>query len=540
MIQIVIDSRLRFALADAPEDFVASLHESFTYNNPKAQQMTAMGRYHSEPDTISTFTEDDDELTLPRGGLSRLRDACDEFDVDFEIVDNRSMGAPGVTGSFIDPWQIGLDLFPEYKRIPWDHQKGLIEAALAKQQLLARSPTGSGKTDAVLNLISQTQVPSIVIMWDTGLLKQWQERIEEVFGVPPKEQGLIRGSTFRLRALTLAMQQTLTRWSDEKWARLQHDGGSVFGGVYCDEVQRYAASTFTNILDRFDCHFRVGVSADERRKDRKTFLIYDQFGRVGYEVKKKELVAKRIIHDVECYIMPTSFEAQWYVDALEAAKDKDNPATYDPRAFGQLLSEMEADDDRNALAVHLITEAVRAGLPSLSFTHYVDHARKIDAAVTAAGMRSGLALGGADWASTFDATVEGLREGTLDVGCGTFGKLGVGHDIPTVAAGVAVTPVHNNRPFADQVKGRICRTSEGKQNARIIVMWDRRVFGLNPLYNLKRWNEVCRVWNEWTERWQDVGDYIREVSNERPAITTAATSSTPDGLFQSASQVRRR
>ncbi len=541
MIQVTIDNRLRMHADDLPDKLRDELQGTFTHKNPEYGRLVAMGHpFNNEPTEYvmwKTAGPDDEEFSLPRGGMQKLRDAFDKHDLDYEVVDNRSKGYAAVTGSWVDPWQIGMDLFPKHKLVPWDHQVEIVECGMQYGQTLIRSPTGSGKTSALLRMIVESQLPSLVIMWDSGLLKQWQERIEEELGIGVADQGIIRAKKFRLKPITLAMQQTLAKWDDAKWQRMWRQDPEtglwkcVFGGVYCDEVQRYAAKTFVHQVDRFDCEMRVGVSADERRKDRKTFLIYDMFGPLRLKIEKKRLVEKRIIHEVECYVVPTNFQAEWY-----RLKKEDNILELADNA--RLLKEMQADDERNALAVHLIEECVRAGLPTLSFTQFVDHARKLDLALTEKGIASGLALGGADWEEVFDETIAQLRSGALQVGCGTFGKLGVGHDIPTVAAGIAVTPVHNNRGFLGQVKGRICRTTQGKENARIIVLWDRLVYGDLPLFNLKRWNEVCRVWDEWDSRWKDIGVYLKETRyGERSGGTTSATAQ--EDIFKAANPAER-
>lgn len=530
MIEVTVSNRLVMRLDELSPEMDEWLREKFTHKNPAHSKMKHFGhKYTSEPEFIETWRvdsqgSDSEMLSLPRGGMQKFREACDVFDVDYSVIDNRSKGDQFRFGSYVDGWQIGTDLFPLHNVVPWDHQQMIVETGLKYGQALIRSPTGSGKTTGVLRLIAATQVPSLVIVWDTALLKQWQERILKELGIPVSKQGLIRGSTFRLAPITLAMQQTLTRWEDKKWDRFFVGGRGIFGGVYCDEVQRYAASTYTGQIDRFDAFYRIGVTADERRKDGKTFIIYDMFGPVRYEVKKKDLVKKRIIHDVECYVVPTNFTAEWF------AKKREN-GEQDLSDNRRLLEEMMNDDERNELAVSLIEECVQAGLPTLAFAQYVEHAHKINEALVDNGVASGLALGGTEWEQTFQETIDGLRNGQLQVGCGTFGKLGVGHDIPTVAAGVAMTHVHNNRSFLGQVKGRICRTTEGKQNARIIIMWDRMVFGDTPLYNLKKWNDVCRVWCEWTKQWMDVSDYLKE--KRHVAQIKSAPSSTAT-LFKSA------
>lgn len=663
MIQVIVDNRLRMHADDLPTSFRESLQEAFTHSNPQYAMLKSMGKYPpaSEPKEYvmwRTYGPDDEEFSLPRGGMQKLRDAFDEFDLDYELVDNRSMGSPNHTGgSYVDSWQLSGDLFPAHKLVPWEHQTEMVAAANQYGQILMQAPTGSGKSSAIIKHIAEAQVPALIIMWDSGLLtKTWQPRLEAELGIAIKDQGLIRGPKCILKPVTLAMQQTLARWTPEKWERLFFKNANngltqcIFGSVYADECfeadtpvlmsdggtkriadvqvgdvtmvggmvwdtmvrdyagdvyglngslvtsehpvattngwvpiskirgddivwdaagelrrccarvsrssrpltrvynietehnvyvaastlvhncQRYAARTFIDFIDRFDCHYRIGVSADPKRKDRKTFIIYDMFGKVRHEVSKQELVKKRIIHDVECYVVPTNFRAEWWVKLKE--DDLLDPITDRKR----LLDEMAVDEERNELAVHLIEQCVQAGLPTLAFTQWVDHARRLDAMLTAKGIASGLALGGKDWEAVFNETLDQLRDGKLQVGCGTFGKLGVGHDIPTIASGVAVAPIHN-KGFLGQVKGRICRTTQGKENARIIVMWDRLVFGDAPLPNLRAWNDVCRVWNEWDNRWQDIHDYMKEMKHGIRQ-STSTTAASEDDLFQSANASR--
>ena len=681
-IEVTIDSRLRMPSAAIPPVALEAMQAAFTYDNPKAKQLENMGRrYHKEPAIYRMWRQGGGEFSLPRGGLAKLRAIFDEFNIDYQLIDKRSKGNPSVTGSWVDGWQLGFDLFPQHKLVMWAHQNEMVAAAKKRSQILMRSPVGSGKTSAVIKLISEAQVPALVIVYDEDLLVQWQERIEEELGTPIADQGIIQGPKCVLKPITLAMQQTLNRWKEPKWEQI--DG--VFGMVVCDECfeastpilmadgsykeikdvqigddvavggkvldtmhrrhvgqlyslngslvtsehpvataagwipisklrgdditwhagegghrvgreqpqhagpsgvgraqdilpriegvvgveipgagrlrqghptvqassvtavevynleternvyvaagalvhncQRYAASTFTKLIDRMDCWYRVAVTADERRKDKKTFIIYDMFGKVEHEVDQDRLVRDGIVHEVEVFVMPTAFTCPWYVQRRESRR-------IDAQDFNKLLDEMAADQERNALAIRMVRQCVDVGLPSLVFTHRVNHARELAGILTNVGYGTGMALGGKEWNQQFKQTVKGLRGGTLEIGCGTYAKLGVGHDIPSVAAGVCVTPVHTNRSFMGQVKGRICRTTKGKQNARIILLWDRLVFGNGPLTNLRKWNKVCRVWCEWDERWKPIDQYMREHKNGRSATTTKATDPDQADLFE--------
>lgn len=771
MLKVICDNRLRLVsglTAEVSADLIAEL----TYKNPQHYKLVALGYKHNvEPKTIAMWSRESGVLTLPRGAMQILRNVLSAHGVEYEVEDRRTAGDASVTGSYLDPWGLkpGCE-FPPHKLVMWDHQRKIVDAIKTYQQCLLRSPTGSGKTSAVIAAIVELGVPALVIMWDSGLLKQWQERIVSELGIPVHEQGLIRGPVCRLKGITLAMQQTLHTWTDTKWdqilpvfglvacdecfaagtAVLMADGsllniedvregdevaiggkvlgtmsrwyegsfigigdalatsehpvatergwvnaedleaadivyfdpehstrmhrmpkevetgqsarsvsevstckssqgleqgiewrssggeqvqgeesvrreqgsdqgcdeqtgdegttsdcgvdsatdtvlrsggqgaesprseegllpvvarvagatlpgacrlqasrcgvqGSsvgagfvynletecgvyVAGGVLVHNCQRYAASTFTKQVDRLPAKYRVGVSADERRKDGKEFVIYSMFGQVKLEVSKKELVDKQLIHEVEVFVVPTAFNAPWYAESIEVRKDAVTDGKRiktSPQNFTSLITEMQQNKARNQLALSMIKECVDAGLPTLTFTHRVDHAKMLDAMVSGQGIAGGLALGGDDWSDQFDATVAGLRDGSLMVGCGTFGKLGVGHDIPTVAAGIVVTPVHNNRAFFGQVKGRICRTSQGKQNARVIVLWDWKVFGLVPIFNMRKWNSVMRVWCEWDKRWKDVDTFLLEVKRNGRYSTTkdSPEESTIGGLF---------
>lgn len=535
MLKVVCDNRLRLVSGLTPE-VRTDIANELTFNNPQHQKLVALGfKYNNEPKSYQMWRTEGGVLTLPRGAMHILRSVLDKHGIDYEVDDRRTLGDASITGSYQDPWGLkdGCE-FPEHKLVLWEHQREIVDAILTYEQVLLRSPTGSGKTSAVIAAIAEIGVPALVIMWDSGLLKQWQERIEAELGIPVREQGLIRGQKCRLKGITLAMQQTLAQWDDKKWQRIL----PVFGMVACDEVQRYAAKTFTEQVDRFPAKYRVGVSADERRKDGKQFVIYSMFGQVRHEVSKQRLIDKQLIHEVEVYVVPTSFSAPWFEESREArrvAEEEGEKVSTDPQEFTNLITEMQNSKARNQLALSMITECVKSGLPTLTFTHRTDHAKILDNLVSGQGIESGLALGGDDWSAEFDATIAGLRDGSKMVGCGTFGKLGVGHDIPTVAAGIIVTPVHNNRAFFGQVKGRICRTSKGKQNARVIVLWDWKVFGMVPIYNMRKWNSVMRVWCEWDKRWKDVDTFVGEVRrNGRYEITAAKNTpeeSTIGGLF---------
>jgi len=89
----------------------------------------------------------------------------------------------------------------------------------------------------------------------------------------------------------------------------------------------------------------------------------------------------------------------------------------------------------------------------------------------------------------FQTDLAALLAGRLKVAAGTFDAIGVGHDLPAIRAGVAATPISSgNRQFFGQVRGRICRSAEGKDDAFLYYLLDKNVFP-RQVHRLWDWND---------------------------------------------------
>jgi superfamily II DNA or RNA helicase len=329
-------------------------------------------------------------------------------------------------------------------------------------------------------------------------------RLDKELGLAKRDVGLIRGKTFRIEPVTMAMQQTLWKLPDDAWREINR----VFGVVVCDEVQRFAARTFLQCVDRFAARYRVGISADETRKDKKEFLTYDVFGGVAASVTQDRLVEAGLVHEVAVRVLPTDFRADWYVEHRERWRDKEDDEVEQPPDYKRLLDEIEVDDDRNQLAMDWALTEAGLARNVLVFSQRREHCRRLNVRAVEAGYGGGLLLGGDDPndVAEFARVVARVDAGEQRVACGTVQAIGQGHDWPSIHRGVVATPVANKQSWG-QVRGRICRTTDGKKDAAVYYLWDRHVFGDVPLRNLKRWNKDVSV-ND-GKRWVDVGDYLK-------------------------------
>jgi len=223
--RVVVDNRVRVhgRIAAAVRE---RLEAEFSHANPKRAALEGMGySARGEPAVIRTWRDEDESLTFPRGGLARVREALRSAGVEYRVEDRRQPGV--VSGGGI----------PDLLQQPWPFQDEAARAMLARENCLLRAPTGGGKTSVLISLIARLKVPSLVVVWNAGLFDQWRERLVKELGIDAGDVGVISGGKWRLKPVTVAMQQSLAA------RELQPELLEYFGLVGCDEVQRAASDT---------------------------------------------------------------------------------------------------------------------------------------------------------------------------------------------------------------------------------------------------------------------------------------------------------
>ena len=236
------------------------------------------------------------------------------------------------------------------------------------------------------------------------------------------------------------------------------------------------------------------------------------------EVSRKELEDRGIVHDVELRVVPTGFRAPWY-EALEGVERAD------PEHYRRLLEALVADPARNAIAVDLACAEAAQEETVLVFSIRVEHCRLLRADVARREPRVGLLVGEASAGveDDFEATRQGLAAGAIRVGVGTYQAAGTGVDLPSVSRGICTTPIHTNRQFFGQVRGRICRIDRSagaeKRDAKLFYLWDEKIHGLSALRNLTGWTRrsLVLVGGAWVDArvWLREQEAANEAKQER-------------------------
>jgi len=512
--KLIIDNRVRVLASELTPGAVERLKTAFEHENHHRRALERMNvPTYGEPHTIVTweacspagsgwcarkrnYKQPDLHLTFPRGALGRVRECLANEGVDWTIEDRRTLGKP-LTGSLPEP---SVELR--------GYQEEMVQAMLERQNCIVRGGTGCGKTEGGLAFLQRADVRGLVIVWSSALFEQWVRRIQKTFGVPKSAVGIIRGKVRKIGTVTVAMQQTLSRMAESGEIEQYAD---TFGAVLVDEVQKFAAPSLIDAIDSWRARWRIGISADERRKDQKEFLIYDLFGEVAYEITREELLKMGHIVNVEVRVIPTNFRADWYGVANEDEPDREVD-------FDRLLNEMRADEDRNALIVNAARDEVREEIVTIVMTRRREHCLLLEAALNGYGLRTGLMIGGDDFRPAFHKTQADIDAGKCLCAVGTIEAIGTGIDMPVAKAAVVGSPLMGNKQLANQVWGRFCRKVEGLGGGRLYLLWDQHVYPKH-LANALAWFPKVLVWDG--DDWVDGRNFQKAWRREQSGLGAA-------------------
>jgi superfamily II DNA or RNA helicase len=460
ILPILVKRRLVLPIDKDLYEVIKVIKKNFTYKNPEFYKLRNLGLWTGgTPQTIKTWYELEHPkwgncISVPRGGTIKIRDILQRHNIEPYFIDRR-LTLPGIN-NLHNNVELRLD------------QTILAQAMIKKQNCLIRSPTGSGKTETALKVIEwilKDAGPVLVIVWETGLLNQWIDRIVQRFNIKKSEVGVIKGGIKKIAPITVGMQQSLVRLA----LKYSHS----FGGVLADEVQKFAARTYQKVIDVFPAKYRIGISADETRKDEKQFLIYDAFGEVAEEIENVKLIDQGSIMDVVQRIVPTGYNYHKYFGHTKV-QWQELPVEY--KNYNELLTDLCSDKSRNDLIWKFILASLKTKKTLMIVTRRVSHAKYWESRIRNAGYSVGLMIGGVDNDKEFNETMTRLRSRTINAGVGTISKIGQGHDIPQWDRGFVLTPLADNRQQYEQVIGRLRRTCEGKRDSVCYYFWDELLF----------------------------------------------------------------
>ena len=305
--------------------------------------------------------------------------------------------------------------------------------------------TGGGKTVCALYIASQLRLPTLVIVHNSFLRDQWEERVKAF--LPNARIGRIQGDVCEVEGkdVVIAMLQTISM------KELPIATFKPIGFVIVDECHHIASEVFVQALPKVTSKYMLGLSATPTRKDGLMFVAHWFLGPLLYNSDKGDIEDPDI--NVEVYEYknddPTFNEIIYNRQGVMFTSLMINKLTECENRTGW-LSDIIAD---------VLTESPHRQM--LVLTDRVQHTKDILAALPPSIRARSAILSQGVPASKRAEFCE-----SCSVLIATYAMCKEGFDVPTLNTLLMATP----RPDIDQIVGRILRVEKSARKVHPLIL----------------------------------------------------------------------
>ncbi|WP_261771527.1 DEAD/DEAH box helicase, partial [Myxococcus virescens] len=452
-LRVRVDSGLSLSASEVPPKVLEGLLSALSLPNPAYWKLVRLKkRPGDEPQSLYFLKQLGREIRLPRGAIHVLRKVTQEA---------------GLALAFEDVRALPVERLPSMPTVPLrDYQADAVERLVKATQGTAVLPCGAGKSVLAVGAMARLRTPTLVLVHTVDLAEQWREHIRAHLGL---EAGLVGAGEEAVRAVTVAVVQSITRWKDAKLDAFL----SRFGLLVLDEAHHIAASAFHRIVDRCPARYRLGLTATPEREDGLTPLLRFFLGAPLAVVKHGDLVARGVLVVPEVRVVETAFEYP-YVGSAD---------------YAPMLGALVEDKARNDLVLGAVAREAWAGHLCLVLTGRVDHCELLAQRLSATGIPAA-ALTSAVPREERKALLDKARAGRVRVLVATS-LADEGLDLPRLSR-VFVTYPGRAKGRTVQRLGRLMRPHPEKKSAVLIDFLDRKV-PLLRRHHVKRREQYATV-----------------------------------------------
>lgn len=437
-IKVRIDDEMHLSpVSELSKEALQAIKAWLSFENPAWLENEKRGFSNWDtPRMIVGYEQQNDMMTLPRGGVTKVVGILRQCGVAYYLIDVRR-SLPSVA------FQFRGELL--------DFQNDAIEAISRNDFGVLSAPTGSGKTVIALAMIAKRRQPALIVVHTRELADQWIDRAETFLGIPAAEIGMIgNGKQSIGEKITIALVQSLYKCAASIAPKI--------GFLIIDECHRAPSRTFTEAVTAFDCQYQLGLSATPFRRDGLTRLISWHLGRRLHTIEEDVLIAAGHVLPAEVVIRPTD-----YLTRLDPTTE-----------YSAMLSDLTGDMDRNNLIVDDIAkEAGNGGGVCLVLTDRKAHCEALVDLLAARGIKGDMLTGDLP-PSERRQVVEDLNAGRVKVLVATGQLIGEGFDCKTLQTLFLATPIKFDGRLI-QYLGRVLRPAPGKTEARVYDYHDKNV-----------------------------------------------------------------
>jgi superfamily II DNA or RNA helicase len=326
--------------------------------------------------------------------------------------------------------------------------------------------TGGGKTVCALFIASNLRVPTLVVVHNTFLRDQWEDRIRAF--LPNARIGRVQADVCDVadRDVVIVMLQTLSM------KELNIDVFKPIGLVIVDECHHIASEVFVQALPKVTSQYMLGLSATPDRKDKLMHVIHWFLGPLLYKSETGDSVDTKVNVEVFEYV---NNDPEFNEIVTSSQGFVSVPI---------MVNKLANCEDRTRWLCGIIADVTEEGRQVLVLSDRVEHCK---------AMLDGLPAGIKETACILSQKVSSAKRAEFcadkKILIATYSMCKEGFDVPTLNTLVMATP----RPDIDQIVGRILRVEKSKRTIHPLIVdivdpQFRRQFGArNTLYKKRHY-----------------------------------------------------
>ena len=326
-----------------------------------------------------------------------------------------------------------------------DAQKPVVDAYLKPEPHdgMICLHTGGGKTVCALYIAAQLKVKTLIVVHNTFLKDQWEERIKTF--LPNVKIGKIQGETIDVsdRDIIIAMIQSI---SMKEYPKESFYG---FGLTIVDECHHIASEVFVQAFPKITAKHMLGLSATPERKDGLMYVIEWFLGPILYQSDNSDK------EDVDVH-----------VEVFQHNPDDEefNKIVYNSQGVMSSVSMVNKIADfvpRTKMLADILEDVCDSTRQILVLSDRVQHCKDILAALKPELREKACIL-----AQTVAAPKRAEWCISKQILIATYSMCKEGFDVPTLNTLMMATP----RPDIDQIVGRILRTEKSKRSVNPLIL----------------------------------------------------------------------
>ncbi len=305
--------------------------------------------------------------------------------------------------------------------------------------------TGGGKTVCALYIASQLRLPTLVIVHNSFLRDQWEDRVRQF--LPRARIGKIQGDLCEIenKDIVIAMLQTLSM------REIPIATFKPLGLVIVDECHHIASEVFVQALPKVTSKYMLGLSATPSRKDGLMHVAHWFLGPLLYTSNTGDQTDEQVC--VEVYEYPND-------------DPEFNAIIYNHQGvmFTSLMINKLTGCEHRTKWLAEILEDILEETPHrqvLVLTDRVQHTKDLLAALPPTLQRSSAIL-----SQDVPASKRAEFCSSCSILIATYAMCKEGFDVPTLNTLVMATP----RPDVDQIVGRILRVEKSARTAAPLIV----------------------------------------------------------------------